>query len=208
VTAHVVALEGLPGAGKTVLLGRLARVMPGVLVLPEMVLTPDDAPTEAFFVRNDLEKCRLAEAAGRALLDRAWPSTAAYALAEERWAGGRPGPAEVVARLYGEPPALPTAYLLLDPVRAVTRAYATDFRFGNARFRRELRRAYRDVFAVAGVPVLAIDDRPNPDLFPFLAEHLRLSQHTGRGRLMAASIAATSVPATGNPVSRRQGSSL
>ncbi|GAA4928978.1 hypothetical protein [Actinoplanes utahensis] len=171
-TVRAVALEGLPGAGKTTLLTRLARALPDVRVLPELVLPPESPGDEAFFVRNDLEKARLAQLAGRALLDRAWPSTAAYVLAEERWSGRAAGPEEVIERLYGAPPQVPTAYVMLDPVRVVTRAYVTAVLFWNARFRRELRRAYHDVFAVAGMPVLVIDDRPDRRLLPFVTDQL------------------------------------
>ena len=177
-TVRVVALEGLPGAGKTTLLGRLARLLPDVRTIPEIVVEPDGAfgpPSEEFFVHNDMRKCRLAELAGRALLDRAWSSTAAYVLAAERWSGRAAAPAEVVDRLYGGPPPVPTAFVMLDPVRVVTRAYATDVLFWNARFRRELRRAYHDVFAFAGVPVLSIDDRPDGRLLAFVTEQLAVT---------------------------------
>jgi hypothetical protein len=108
-------------------------------------------------------------------LDRAWSSTAAYVLAEERWLGRAAGPAEVIDRLYGGPPPVPTAYVLLDPVRVVTRAYATDNRFWNARFRRELRRAYHDIFAFTGMPVLSIDDRPDRRLLAFVTDQLAVA---------------------------------
>jgi hypothetical protein len=186
VTGRAVALEGLPGAGKTTLLGRLARLLPDVPTIPEIVIEPNGAfapPSEEFFVHNDAQKCRLAELAGRALLDRAWSSTAAYTLAAERWSGRAAGPAEVVDRLYGGTPSLPTAFVMLDPVRVVTRAYATDVLFWNARFRRELRRAYHDVFAFAGVPVLSIDDRPDGRLLAFVTEQLAVTPAPTGGHL-------------------------
>lgn len=177
-TARAVALEGLPGAGKTTLLGRLARLLPDVRTVPEIVVEPSGGfapPSEEFFVHNDREKCRLVELAGRALLDRAWSSTAAYVVAAERFAGRAAGPAAVIDRLYGGLPPLPTAFVMLDPVRVVTRAYATDVLFWNARFRRELRRAYHDVFAVAGVPVLTIDDRPDGRVLEFVTDQLAVT---------------------------------
>lgn len=187
-TVRAVALEGLPGAGKSTLLGRLARLLPDVRMIPEVVVEANGAfapPNEEFFVHNDLEKGRLAEVAGRALLDRAWTSTAAYSVAEERWSGRVATPAEIVERLYGGLPTAPTAFVMLDPVRVVTRAYATDVLFWNARFRRELRRAYHEVFAYAGVPVLTIDDRPDTRVLPFVTEHLAVTPapaETGRRR--------------------------
>jgi len=181
-TARAVAFEGLPGAGKTTLIDAVRLSLPGVVVVPELVLVADAGTSRAFFVRNDLEKSRVAGAARRALLDRAWPSTVAYVLAEERCDGLASRPAEVLARLFGSAPTLPTAFVLLDPVRAETRAYASDYRFGDLRFRQELRRAYREVLALVDAPLLVVDDRPSDELAPFLFRHLGLPSREAPGQ--------------------------
>lgn len=172
------AIEGLPGAGKTTLIDWLKEAIGDVVVVPELVLCESVEPMRAFYVSNDLRKAQLCRATGRRLLDRYWASTAAYVLAEERWLGRILEAPAVVACLYGRAPSGPDAYVFLDPPRALDHAYAEDGRFGDPRFRRLLRHAYYDVFAFAAVPVLVAHDDSYSDVHSFVLHHLGLAEST------------------------------
>ena len=82
----IVAIEGLPGAGKTTLVKHLSHKCRGSLVISELVIWPKDKNIdEDFFVKNDYEKFRIIENQDvdktLILLDRSYLSTLVYNLA-------------------------------------------------------------------------------------------------------------------------------
>ena len=173
-TARSVAIEGLPGAGKTSLIRRLTATTAPVAALPELVLEKPAVADLSFCVRNDLRKVTLCTSYHRVLLDRYWPSTVAYVLAETRLLGNRTDPEEVTARLYGTEPPHPTAYVFLDRPGAQRHAFAQDGWFGDPRFRRLLRHAYYEIFASATAHVLTVHHIEKTDAQAFVRRHLDL----------------------------------
>ena len=171
-------MEGIPGSGKTTLLRALRRVFPAARLVPELVEPAQGVADVAFFVANDRRKEHLVRSGPPALLDRYWPSTAAYALALDRLRGRPTGPADVVERLFGETPSDPGGYVFLDAPRALRRPYAVDGHFADAEFRNLLRSAYFDLFAAGRAPVLLLSDSDTATdtTIAFVARHLDLSQ--------------------------------
>jgi hypothetical protein len=175
-TVRAVVVEGLPGAGKSTLLRRLSPHLPDVTVLPELVLPAPATPDADFFVRNDRAKGGLLGSGATLLLDRYWPSSIAYRMAERRLAGEHAEVGTVIAELFdGRLPDRPSAFVHLDPPRAEEHAYAADGLFPHLEFRVLLRLAYREIFRWTTVPVFTSGDDPQAGLLPFVRRHLDLS---------------------------------
>jgi hypothetical protein len=173
-----VAVEGLPGSGKTTLVTELARVMPDIRIVPELAIKKPDEVSLSFYLQNDRAKLAMCQSSRQTVLDRAWPSTAAYVLAETRLVGDPAEPEAVIAQLYGTMPPCPHAYVFVDNSRALARTYAHDGHFGDLCFRHLLRAAYYDIFKCAAVPLLAVNSNTNPDIHPFTKMQLN---HPGGG---------------------------
>jgi hypothetical protein len=174
-------VEGIPGAGKTALLSRLRHAFPDAIIVPELVEPATAEPDLDFFVANDRRKEQIVSGGRSALLDRYWPSTAAYVLADERRRGRNPTPGEIVRGLFGEPPAEPNGYVFLDSPWALAQAHAHDWQFGDPEFRHALRLAYFDLFACSAAPVLLLGapDVAPQSLISFIASHIGPSVHKG-----------------------------
>jgi thymidylate kinase len=153
-----VAIEGLPGAGKSTLAASLRQRLPGVRIVPELVLEAPPRPDRAFFVSNDRAKeAALAAARGDVVVDRYWPSTVAYAMAEARLQGeAELGAADAIRLLFGTRPRDPDVYLHLDDPACVERSPATDGLWPSRRFRALVREAYAEVFAELDAPHVTV----------------------------------------------------
>jgi hypothetical protein len=145
--------------------------------VPELVVPADGETDVAFFVANDRRKEEFVRSGPPGLLDRYWPSTAAYTMALDRARGRQTSASDVVARLFGDVPADPGGYIFLDSSRALRRPYAVDGYFADAEFRRLLRSAYFDLFAAQRAPVLLVSesDTATETVIAFVAHHLSLS---------------------------------
>lgn len=142
----VLAVEGLPGAGKTALVGLIHFLRPGITVIPELLLpVPPDAD-RSFFARNDLAKLRAATGTEAAVFDRSWMSTVTYVIAETRWRGEESDPRRVAGNLYPHTVEFPPVCLFIDSPRALALAFASDGLFADLRFRALLRAAYLEIF--------------------------------------------------------------
>src|SRR4051794_10288141 len=111
-----VAIEGLPGTGKTSAIRRCLRDVAG-LMIDELVPPPPDPSEVSFFVKNDLAKERRLRESGNevVLLDRYWPSTATYEWAKRTMEGSDPpGVSSFEHVLYGRGLFAPSAYVYLD----------------------------------------------------------------------------------------------
>ncbi len=172
-----VAIEGLPGAGKTTFIAALAARNAHIVVIPELVLAPPTSPTLEYFVANDLRKWELAVGSDRAIMDRFWASTAAYVLAESRLLGGDEDANTVITSLFHYVPPVPTLCVFLDSDAALDRAFAPDGRFPDPAFRRLLRIAYFDVLAAARVLTWIVHDGEHARALGLLQD--RLSSQTG-----------------------------
>lgn len=51
-----VAIEGLPGAGKTTLVTELSRIIPGIRIVEELAIEKPDEPSLSFHLQNDRKK--------------------------------------------------------------------------------------------------------------------------------------------------------
>lgn len=98
---RVLALEGLPGAGKTSLMHRIKLLFPDIAIVPEVVLASPPRPDRHFFARNDMVRVFMSETSGAVVLDRSWMSTAAYVIAESRRFGRDVYYDQIVQDLYG-----------------------------------------------------------------------------------------------------------
>lgn len=74
----IIVLEGLPGTGKTILGNRFSHE---IIVIPEMILSVDDAKKEGelFYFKNDIAKIKKAKKNnGVILVERSYASTLAH----------------------------------------------------------------------------------------------------------------------------------
>jgi thymidylate kinase len=113
-----IVVEGLPAAGKTTLIRRLAAELGAAAVLEECVVPrgPADAPMgDAAAARNDLAKSdAMAAARGTVLVDRYYYSTVSHVLARDH---GRIEPESFERcchRLYGAALVQPTHLVILQ----------------------------------------------------------------------------------------------
>jgi thymidylate kinase len=150
----VLAVEGLPGAGKTSTVRRLGETWRCGRRIDEYILSYAGPRELADFCRNDRAKEALAKVGGLSIMDRFWLSTACYELA-------RATPplemhpatiAKLCARFGGS--WSPDAIVFLDSPWAVSRAFARDGLFAELDFRVRLRRAYGRVLEVLQIPTL------------------------------------------------------
>ncbi|MGW0998187.1 hypothetical protein ACWD5V_33895 [Streptomyces sp. NPDC002523] len=155
---RALAIEGLPGAGKTSLVSSLCYVLPDAKVVPEIVLCPPPSPGRDFFVANDLVKEQIAAPGGTVVMDRCWLSTVAYVVAESRWAGRRADVVDVVTNLYKDLPTAPSTCLFIDSPRALMLSFAPDGLFPDLRFRLLLRQSYYECFARLPVSAHVVKD--------------------------------------------------
>lgn len=141
------AVEGLPGAGKSSLISTMAMLFPQLAVLPELVLPLPRQPDARYFAANDLAKIKEAAELPCVLLDRTWFSTVAYVVAQERLCGASTCVREVVDDLYATPPGLPDVCLFIDSPTALALGFAHEGLFPQVRFRALLRAAYLEIFS-------------------------------------------------------------
>lgn len=142
----MLAVEGLPGAGKTSFVSALRWIVPELTVIPELLLPPPQHPDRGFFVMNDLAKIEAASQQITVALDRTWVSTAAYVCAETRWNGTGVSANDVVGWLYPHRIDFPRICLFIDSPKALALAFSRDGLFSDLRFRVLLRNAYLELF--------------------------------------------------------------
>lgn len=183
----VLALEGLPGAGKTSLLLAIGYRFPGVRVVSEMVLAPPSQPNRDFFVANDIAKLRRSRGNNHVVMDRCWISTVSYVAAESHWHGGQTNIEDIVADLYPRRPAIPTTCLFIDSAAALACAFATDGLFADLRFRTFLRQSYYNCFDHLGIPVRVVLDNSSSSTLPVISALLSDHRDIREGELTEAS---------------------
>jgi thymidylate kinase len=136
-TLFVVAVEGLPGAGKTTMIERLASTF-ATTVIEEVVVDRASGPTDPhdFYMANDLIKGRrMRSLTGIVLLDRYWISTAAYMAA-----AGHERATSAAEHLAEDCPA-PDLWAYVDEPSAICHAFSSEGRWPERAFRIEHRRA-------------------------------------------------------------------
>lgn len=160
-----IALEGLPGAGKTTTAALLAAQLPQlsieVEIVPELVFeVPAEADT-SFFLANDCEKaCRLRRsAADVAVLDRYWISTAAYGAARAcLQPGSQPLPHELAPPIVAHPP--PSLWVYLDRAAALSTAFSSDGLWPDPDFRDLYRHCSLELLHGGPSPVIVLEGPP------------------------------------------------
>lgn len=150
------AVEGLPGAGKSTLIASIKTLRPDIKVVPELVLTPPLQPGRSFFIANDRRKTALIDGISFSVVDRFWASTVAYVIAEERLSRMEISALDVAIELYGAVPPIPSLCIFLDSHEAVLDTHATDGYFHDRDFRVLLRTAYLDVLEAFEVPTIRV----------------------------------------------------
>lgn len=132
----VIAVEGLPGSGKTTMIRQLASMVDGARVVEEVIVKSRGVHDESFFVENDLLKSEIVSRAnGRelVLLDRYWISTACYIASRENC---MPDDLALGLQLRCEPP---TAWVYVDDPGSLVEARAQDGDWPNFSFRKRFR---------------------------------------------------------------------
>lgn len=184
-TTVSIAVEGLPGSGKTSLVQRLSQRCRRVEVINELFEGPPAQPGAAFFARNDMLKEAALNSSHSCfvVLDRYWPSTVAYRLAETRLMNGQSRTVrEVEAELYGRHLLDPTVWVLLDSGRSLADVYRSDQLWPDPRFRRMVRDAYFDIVRSSQAPVYLVptSERASTDNVSYVLHallHAHASSH-------------------------------
>ena len=148
------AVEGLPGAGKTTIVTLVVQKRSEVRLVPGIVLELPRSSSAEFFSANDRAKAEIVRAAPIAVLDRYWPSTVAYRRAELRYRRRAVPPVLAMRNdVLGGDGIEPTAYLFIDDPAVVADTSATDGLWPDPAFRRLVHAAYFEIFAKIETPV-------------------------------------------------------